>query len=125
MKTNVQNINHPHDKVTYFKNGEVKIDLDNILAPNKILQIGNLLLKVEGSHIDVVKLLGVTNTDQMVYLEIEEMKTGSVHKISTRIDQEAGKYFVWWVVNFDHVLGAIEDRVVDQLKGSELWEFDY
>jgi hypothetical protein len=121
MNTNVQKSHN--DLIRYFPNGDVQIKLDNILTPNQIVRPMHLL-KVEGNHMDVIELISVRNTSEMVYLKIKNQKTGHVGEISTVLDRE-NDLFVWWVVSYEYVMNALEDRVIDRIKGTENLEFEF
>ncbi len=118
MKSNVQ------DVISIYDDGRIMINLDCIIATNHIVRIGELLLFVEDRHVDVVRLIGVRNTDDEVYLTIKDQKTGCVHEISRTLDPDE-KYPIWWVVSYEYILDHIEDRVLGKIKGTELLEFDF
>ncbi len=124
MKTNVQNYNQNQSLITYYNDGSVQINLDCILTRDHIVRPGMLLVKVEGHNVDVVKLLRVRNTDRMVYLQIKDMKTKRVYEISQILDPDE-KLFIWWITSYTYVAAALEDRVIEELKGTERLEFDF
>jgi hypothetical protein len=118
MKTNDRSTSQYDDLIKYFPNGDVQINLDCILTEDHILTPGMMLIKVEGQHVDVIKLLGVRNTHYMVYLKVKDMKTKHVYEISQRLDPDEN-LFVWWVTSYQFAASAIEDRVIEELKGTK------
>ena len=117
MKANVQPSCQKQSLITYYTDGDVQINLDCILTENRIVRKGMMLIKVEGSHTDVIKLLGVRNNQDMVYLKIKDLKTKRIHEISQRLDQDEN-LFVWWVTSYQFAASKIEDRVIGKLKGT-------
>jgi hypothetical protein len=117
MKSNVQSNSQKQPLITYYPNGNVQIYLDCILTPDHLVHQNMLLIKVEGTHVDIVNLISVRNTQDMVYLKIMDMKTKNVHEISQRLDHEEN-YFVWWIISYSYINAAVEDRVLGELKGT-------
>jgi hypothetical protein len=117
MNTNVRPSCQKQSLITYYADGDIQINLDCILTENRVVRTGMMLIKVEGSHTDVIKLIGVRNTQEMVYLKIKDMKTGLPIVISQILDPKE-KLFVWWVTSYQFAASQIEDRVIEQLKGT-------
>ena len=117
MKTNVQPSCQKQSLITYYPKGNVQIFLDCILTPDHLVHQNMLLIKVKGTHVDIVNLISVRNTQDMVYLKIKDMKTKNVHEISQRLDAEEN-FFVWWIISYSYINAAVEDRVIGELKGT-------
>ena len=118
MNTIVQPNCQKQSLITYYPKGNVQIFLENILTPDHLVHQNMLLIKVEGTHVDIVNLISVRNTQEMVYLKIKDMKTKHVHEISQRLDHDEN-YFVWWIISYSYINAAVEDRVIGELKGTE------
>ena len=117
MKSNVQSNSQKQPLITYYPKGNVQIFLDCILTPDHLVHQNMLLIKVEGTHVDIVNLISVRNTQEMVYLLIKDMKTKNVHEISQRLDHDEN-LFVWWIISYSYINAAIEDRIIGELKGT-------
>jgi len=116
---------HANDLIRYLPNGDVQIRLDNILTRNKIVHKNMLLLKVEGRHVDVIKVRNVWDEDGIVHLKVQDNETGKDYTISHVLDPNV-KYFVWWIVSYDYVTNTLGDRSYEKLINEEgLLEFDY
>ena len=113
IKSNVQN-----EVICIYDDGRVMIDLPCILTPNRIVRPDMLLLKVEGRHVDVVKLISVKNTSEIVYLKLINMKTGLPIVISSTLDPDE-TFPHWWLLSYEYVLDHFEDRVLERFKGTE------
>ena len=117
MKSNVQPNCQKKSLINYYTDGEVQINLECILTPDRIVRNGMMLIKVEGTHTDVIKLLGVRNNQDTVYLLIKDMRSKNIHEISQRLTDE-DSYFIWWVTSYQFAASKIEDRVIEELKGT-------
>jgi hypothetical protein len=117
MKTDDQPSSQKQSLITYYPKGNVQIFLDCILTPDHLVHQNMLLIKVEGTHVDIVNLISVRNTQEMVYLKIKDMKTKHIYEISQRLDAEE-TYFVWWIISYSYINAAVEDRVIGELKGT-------
>jgi len=122
MKTNVQSST---PILTYLPNERVHINLDNILTRNQIVHPEMLLLKIEGRHVDVIKVKKIEDRDGYLYIMIEDQITGRVNNLIQILDHE-NKFFLWWVVSYEYVMNDLENRVCERLtnKGA-LLEFDF
>lgn len=122
MKSNV------HNSVLYYQDGSgrVRIPISCILTPNHHVRIGKLYILVEGRHISVIKLLGVTDRQGIVYLRILDQQNGQEHVISSTLDPSLQDYNLWWIISNEYIMNFVEDRVMSQLKRTEeLLEFDF
>ena len=119
MNTNVQpSCQKQQNLITYYVDGEVQINLECILTPDRIVRNGMMLIKVEGTHTDVIKLLGVRNNQDTVYLLIKDMRSKRIHEISQKLDSAKNNVFVWWITSYQFAASKIEDRVIEELKGT-------
>lgn len=112
------------DIMTYLTNGAVKIDLDNILTIDKIIHPDMLLLKQEGSHFDVVKVLDIWDQDVYLKIRIQDRKTGREHDISQILDRNNG-YFIWTLISYPFAMKMIEDQVIRKINDGQELEFDF
>ena len=117
MKSNVQSNSQKKSLITYYPKGNAQIFLDCILTPDHLVHQNMLLIKVEGTHVDIVNLISVRNTQDMVYLKIMDMRTKNVHEISQRLDADEN-FFVWWIISYSYINAAVEDRIIGELKGT-------
>ena len=86
-------------KLEYFRPNVVRLDLPFILTEDKMLVLGMPYLKLEGKHIDAVRLLEIWDEDGYVYLKIENIVNGNLNTISWLIDYE-GDYWLWSISSF-------------------------
>ena len=103
------------DLVTYFPDGGVRINLDNILTRNKTIYPKKLYLKSEGIHMDVVHVLKIWDEDGMIQLLVQEKNTDRIYNINHVLDPDI-KYFVWWLVEYEFFIDALENRIMDRIK---------
>ena len=115
------------DILTYYRNGGVRIDLENILTIDRIIYPDMLLLKQEGSHFDVIRVLEVWDQDVDVKIRIQDRRTGIKHVISQILDRNV-RYFIWTLISYPYAMKMIEDQVIRKIRkikyGKEL-EFDF
>lgn len=108
------------DIMTYYHDGSAKIDLENILTIGNIVHPEMLLLKQEGSHFDVIRVMDIWDEDGYVKIKIEDRKTGREHDISQILDRDNG-YFVWTLLSYPYAMKMIEDQVIRKINdGQEL-----
>lgn len=110
--------------LTYFKDGSVRIDLENILTIDKIVHPDMLLLKQEGSHFDVVQILDIWDEDGYLMIQIKDRKTGRVHIISQILDRNNG-YFIWTLISYQFAMTMFEDQVIRKINDGQELEFDF
>ncbi len=122
MTPNVQK--SPYEIIHYLPDGNVQINLDNILTESKIIHPNMPLIKLEGSHIDLIKILDISDDTSHLYIKIQEYETGREYQISHILDPMI-KYFVWWLVSEDCMLGMLEDRVFRKINYGQELEFDF
>jgi len=113
-----------NDIMSYLPNGAVKIDLDNILTIDKIVHPEMLLLKQEGSHFDVIRVLDIWDQDGYLKIKIEDRKTDRVNVISQILDRNNG-YFIWTLISYPYAMKMIEDRVIRKINDGKELEFDF
>jgi len=75
-------------KLEYLQSDIVRLNLPFILTEDKILVLGMPYLKLEGNHIDAVRLLDVNDNEGYVYLKIEDINTGNVYTISWLLEYD-------------------------------------
>ena len=114
-----QNVQAEEDKVTRLGDRSYQVHLDNILTTDQVLFPGMLLLKLEGTHTDVIKILDLKVKDGFLYLKIEDQKTGLPYIISQRLDSE---FYLWSLISYDYFIDKLLARV--NQKGTEI-EFDF
>ena len=110
--------------MTYRLNGGVRIDLDNILTIDRIIYPDMLLLKNEGSHFDVVRVLKVWDDSGYLKIRIQDRKTGREHVISHILNRNVG-YFVWTLISYPYAMKMLEDQVIRKINDGKELEFDY
>lgn len=98
-------------KLEYLQPDIVRLDLPFILTEDKILVLGMPYLKLEGNHIDAVRLLDVNDNEGYVYLKIEDINTNSVYTISWLLEYD-GEFWLWAIASFEY----IENDVFNKLK---------
>ncbi len=118
-RSNQQNIHVEDDYVTRFEDGSIQIRMDNILTMDQVLFPGMILLKLEGTHTDVIKILEIVVKDGYLYLKIKDQKTGLPYIISHRIGSE---FYLWTLISYDYFIDKLLSRA--NQKGTEI-EFDF
>ena len=125
MKTIVQKPNSKaHELIQYLPDNMVKIDLENILTIDRIIYPNMLLLKLEGRHSDVIRVIDVWDYDGYVHLWVEDRKTGKTGELVQILDKE-NKIFIWSLISLDYVLNVLEDRIAEKINNKGLLEFDF
>jgi len=120
MKHNTQKqIVHPDEIITYYPDGSVQILMNCIMTIDHIIFPGMILLKSEGIHFDVVKVLEIWDKDGYLYIKIEDNKTAKISTISKRISID---YYLWTLISYEY----IADKFIfkNLKKGTEI-EFDF
>ena len=112
------------DILTYYPDGSAKIDLENILTYDRIIYPDMLLLKQEGSHFDIIRVLEVWDQDVDVKIKIQDRRTGIEHVISQILDRNVG-YFIWTLISYPYAMKMIEDQVIRKIKYGKELEFDF
>ena len=59
-------------------------------------------LKLEGQHVDAVRLLDVWDENGYVFLQIENVTTGIVDSISWSLEYE-GNFWLWTIVSISFI----------------------
>ena len=90
-------------KLEYLQPNVVRLDLPFILTEDKILVYGMPYLKLEGKHIDAIRLLSVWDKKGYVYLKIENIETCKITTISWLIDYN-GDYWLWALSSLQYLL---------------------
>jgi hypothetical protein len=93
--------------------------LDNILTSDQVLFPGMVLLKLEGTQTDVIKIRDIVVKDGFLYLKIEDQKTGLPYIISHQLGSE---FFLWTLISYDYVIDKLLAR--EKQKWTEI-EFDF
>jgi hypothetical protein len=114
-----QNVQAEEDIVTRLGDGSYQVRLDNILTTDQVLFPGMVLLKLEGTQTDVVKILDIQVKDGFLYLKIEDQKTGLPYIISHQLGSE---FFLWTLISYDYFIDKLLARAKQM--GTEI-EFDF
>ncbi len=91
------------NKLEYFCPNIVRLDLPFILTKNKMLVSNMPYLKLEGTHIDAVRLINVWDEDGYVYLKIKNLKTGQVNTISWLLEYK-GDFWLWSLASLSYFI---------------------
>jgi hypothetical protein len=89
-------------KLEYFRPNIVRLDLPFILTENKILVLDMPYLKMEGHHIDAIRLINVRNDFEFVYLKIKDIQTKKVYTLSWSLMYE-GNYWLWSLTSLNYI----------------------
>lgn len=100
--------------VIYHKDGSVQINLANIHTDAHIVYPYMKVIKKEGNHYDLIKILGIYDDDQYIYLTIKNIITGSVHVISQILDWD-NTYFLWSIISIEYFHKMLEERIMNRL----------
>lgn len=121
MRSNyqLQNIQNEDEYVTKYEDGTMQVRSENILTTDQVLFPDMLLLKIEGLHVDVVRILDLWVEDGFLYIKLEDRKTGKVGMISQKLGIN---YHLWTLVSYDYFIDKLISRA--NQKGTEI-EFDY
>jgi len=126
MPENAQNktFSTSDDIMIYLPNGGVRIDLDNILTIDRIIYPDMLLLKQEGSHFDIIRVIDIWDENGYVKIRIQDRKTGREHDISQILDRNNG-YFIWTLISYQFAMKMFEDQVIRKINDGQELEFDF
>lgn len=113
------NVQIEDESITRFKDGSYQVRLDKILTTDQVLFPEMVLLKLEGKHSDVIKILDIVVKDGFLFLKIEDQKTGLPYIISHRLGSE---FYLWTLISYDYFIDKLVARV--NQKGTEI-EFDF
>jgi hypothetical protein len=116
---NKKNVQIEDRHITRFKDGSYQVRLDNILTTDQVLYPGMVLLKLEGTHTDVIKILDIQVKDGFLFLKIEDKKTGLPYIISHQL---GSKFYLWTLISYDYFIDKLLIRV--NQKGTEI-EFEF
>jgi hypothetical protein len=97
-------------KLEYLQPYIVRLDLPFILTEDKMLVLGMPYLKLEGNHIDAVRLLDVCDKEGYVYLKIEDIKTGRVYTISWLLEYE-GEFWLWSIASLEFIENDVFSKI--------------
>lgn len=112
---NVQNRTKDHDTLRYYPDGAVKIDLDNILIIDKMVYPNNLYLKVEGVHMNPIRVLRIWDENGFIHMRVQQTEGKKrIYDISHILDPDI-QYFSWWITDYDYFMKSLEDRVMMEL----------
>jgi hypothetical protein len=111
MKDNVRNSSSTKKSVRYFPDGGVQIDLDSILTVHKMVYPGKHYLKVEGVHMNPVKILKIWDEHGFIHMTVQHTEGNQrVYDISHTLNPDI-KYYGWWITDSDYFIRVLEDRV--------------
>lgn len=104
-------INHKPDSneysglktLEYFQPDIVRLNLPFIQTENKMLILNMPYLKVEGTHIDAVRLLSVWDSDGYVYLKIMNLANNRIDTLTWLLDY-SGTYWLWSLTSLGFIL---------------------
>ncbi len=98
-----------HNKIKYFPPNSVQLNLPFILTQDKKLTIGMPYLKLEGRHIDAIRLLDIWDTDGYIFLKIENLQHGQVNTLSWALNHK-GDFWVWSIASFSFLTTITSKR---------------
>jgi hypothetical protein len=114
-----KNVQIKDESITRYNDGSYQVRLDNILTTDQVLFPGMILLKLEGTHTDVIKILDIQVKDRFLYLSIEDQKTGLSYIISHQIGSD---YYLWTLISYDY----FTDKLLRKSNQKEMEiEFDF
>ncbi len=90
-------------KLEYFLPNIVRLDLPFILTEDKMLVLNMPYLKLEGQHVDAVRLLDVWDKDEIVNLKIQDLKTNKINVLSHNL-KYSGNYWLWCLAEFEYLI---------------------
>ncbi|HKJ80963.1 MAG TPA: hypothetical protein VJ954_02985 [Ignavibacteriaceae bacterium] len=99
-------------KLEYFRPNVVRLDLSFILTENKLLVLNMPYLKLEGQHVDAVRLLDIWDKDGYVFLKIENITTGIINTISWLVEYD-GDYWLWSLASFNYLKTLTKTKKID------------
>jgi hypothetical protein len=91
-KKTIERIILEEESLTWYPDGSIQVRMKNILTTEQVLFPRMLLLKSEGAHSDVVRILEIQMKDRFLYLKIEDQKTGLPYIISHKLGSE---FYLW------------------------------
>jgi len=102
MEQNVQkqNVQTNDDIITYLADGSVQVLMNNILTIDHVIYPGMIVLKAEGIHYDSITIRDIFDQNGILYIKIENNKTGKVGTISKRIGID---YNLWTLISYDYL----------------------
>jgi hypothetical protein len=70
------------------------LDRPFILTQEHLLVVGMPYLYTQGSYIAAVRLLGISEADNVLYLELQELGSDRLFSASWNLEYE-GEYYLW------------------------------
>jgi len=99
----------------YFSQNIVRLDLPFIQTENKILVVNMPYLKMEGNHVDAVRLLCVWDNDGYVYLKIRNLVNNRIDTLIWSLDY-SGTYWLWSLSSLEFIENEIFSAIINTAK---------
>lgn len=94
------NININPDASIDARQGTFILDLPFILTTGKTLITGMPYMLMEGNRTNAVRLLKVWTEDNIIYLEVLELKSPKTFCLSWNLEY-SGSYYLWTIADYE------------------------
>lgn len=111
-------------KITEYENSDYQVDMPNILTPGKRLYVGQRLLLLATNRVQAIRIDDISLEDDAIIIQVSRLLDGHRFEISHAIEPPMEQY-VWWLVGYKYIFDAVEQRVINQIRGEELLDFQF
>lgn len=87
----------------YLADNTVYLNLPCVLTLYKTLKVGMPYMYHEGQKTFPIRLLHVWDSDEFVYLRIQNLRTGQVYEISRLLHADT-EYCLWEIASLDYIM---------------------
>ncbi len=104
-------------EVSYLSADTIFLDSECIISKNHILQIGNEYFLISGvkTNVSCVKLIGITDNADYVFLSFQDIKTGEIKKIPHPLQNDLSDC-CWFLVDVEFIV----DFIIHQIQSKKL-----